>query len=119
MSTPVGTAGINCILTRISNLTTAWEEVAPELVLAGMTLQEFKAATAPTLTTRENNRQLRALLLAGVNAKRTADRRSRKVANQIVAAVKADGNLGPDSALYRAMGFIPNSERKSPKQNPK
>jgi len=112
----VGTAGINCILSRINTLASTWEELAPGLVLAGMTHEDFKSITAPTRTIRQESFELQARIRANVSKKQKADRVSRKAANQIIAAIKADTNLGPDCPLYRAMGFIPESERKSPRK---
>ena len=110
------TSGNDYLSNRLTNLLKAWEQLSPEMKLAGMTFAEFKTATAPSFDIREENNILRLLLRAGLGSKKNADRVSLAVANQIVSAVKAEGTLGPDSPLYRAMGFIPTSERKNPKQ---
>ena len=110
------TSGTDYISNRLTNLFKAWEQLAPGMKLAGMTLAEFKTATDPSFDIREENNILRLLLRAGLGSKKNADRVSLALANQIVSAVKAESALGPNSPLYRAMGFIPTSERKNPKQ---
>ena len=109
-------AGKNGIATRIGNFEAAWNQIAIDNKFAGMTLSEFRTATLPFLDLLESNYNLRIQLKSNVVAKATAGQAARAVTDQIVAAVKADAQFGPNSPLYRAMGFIPKSERKSPKQ---
>ncbi len=40
-----------------------------------------------------------------------ADKAAQKLIRRVVAGVIADPLLGPDSALYRAMKYVPDSER--------
>ncbi len=115
-TTITGTPGKHSIVTRIANLANAWEEIAPEAKFSGMTLAEFKTATASSLDIRTSNNTLRVQRKAGIGAQALADVASRAVTNQVVAAVTADSAYGPNSPLYRAMGFIPKSERKNPAQ---
>ena len=109
-------AGKTGTATRIANFDAAWSQVAPNIKFAGMTLSEFRTATLPFLDLLESNYNLRITLKSNVVAKATADLAARAVTDQIVAAVKADALFGPISPLYRAMGFVPKSERKNRKQ---
>ena len=116
-------SGSRSIVTRIANFTKAWEEIAPEALFAGMTLAEFKTAMAKALNVRASNNALRLLLRAGVGSQRIEDSAARDVTDQIVEGVKANNLFGPNSPLYRAMGFIPKSEcrtgkAKSPSPTP-
>jgi hypothetical protein len=104
------------IAARIAALAKAWEDVTPEMNLAGYTLTEFKAETAPSQQFRDSNATLKVLLKAGIGDQRHADKASREICTRIVSAVKADRTLGQNSPLYRAMGFIPTDERKTPKR---
>ncbi len=115
-TTNAGTTGHLGITPRIANLAKAWEDVNPEIKLAGYTLAEFKAATEPSLAFRDSNATLKVQFKAGIGDQRAADQVSREICTQVVSAVKADRTLGANSSLYRAMGFIPSDERKSPKR---
>ena len=103
------------IVTRIASLTTPWADMAPENKFSGMTLAEFKTSVAPSLDIRQAVASLRAQLKAQIGAQRDADKTSRMLCSRVVSAVKGDQTLGPNSTLYRAMGFIPTDERKSPR----
>jgi hypothetical protein len=115
-TTPASASGQSNIEIRLIALLEAWEQQAPEATFAGMTLAEFRAASAPSLEGRQRKRQLHLELRATVGAVANADVASRALANQIICAVKAQSAFGPDSPLYRAMGFIPTSERKRAKR---
>ena len=77
-----------------------------------MTLEEFEAKTLPILETRtkiETNRsQLRGLL----RERDHADEELKATLSAVTNAVRAMPQ-GEDSPLYRALGFIPKSERGS------
>ena len=109
-------AGKNSTATRIANFEAAWSQVAPNIKFAGMTLSEFRTATLPFLDLLESNYNLRITLKSNVIAKAVADQAALAVTDQVVAAVKADGMFGPNSPLYRGMGFVPKSERKPRKR---
>ena len=86
--------------------------VAPETKFAGMTLGEFKVATDPCRDLREGLAASASSRKAAVGTRNYADKVSRALVKRVIAGVKADPAFGDDCALYRAMGFVPASERK-------
>jgi hypothetical protein len=99
------------IADRINEILVPWETVSPDVKLAGMTLLEFKTVVADCATNREALEALRVSIHAAVSARMAADKTARKLIKRVVAGVIADGTLGPDSALYRAMKYVPDSEK--------
>jgi hypothetical protein len=98
---------------RITTIRSAWKELGPQAVLAGRSLEQFEAETEIPL-------QLRAEILAlekqleGRKVDRVrADDTVSEVMDLVVNSVKGTPALGPDSPLYRAMGYIRKSERRS------
>jgi hypothetical protein len=77
-----------------------------------MTLADFRLAVNPAIQGLQNKKQLRLEMKAAVRAADIAEEACRPITDRVVASVKADILYGPDSPLYRAMGFIPKSERK-------
>ena len=117
--TPVKKPATRGLIERLKDFTTAWETFAPDLRFAGITLQELKTQSLPSFDIRvelasgESNRK------AAVGTRNLADVATRTALNQVVAGVKADPAFGSNCALYRAMGYIPTSERKSVTRKPK
>ena len=91
-----------------------WEAVAPGVSLGGMTLEEFKAATAPVVAERANLKRLRGDVSGAIARRNTADQVAKKIINRVIAGVKASPNFGPDSDLYRQLGYVPDIERQRP-----
>ena len=91
-----------------------WEAVAPGESLGGMTLEEFKAATEPVVAERANLKRLRGDVSGAIARRNTADQIAKKIINRVIAGVKASPNFGPDSDLYRQLGYVPDIERQRP-----
>ena len=58
---------------------------------------------------------LKSKVSAAVNSKFAADQAAKKLIRRVVAGVVADPTLGADSDLYRAMNYVPTSQRASVK----
>ena len=101
------------ITDRIATYTAAWKQVAPEAILAGMTLDQFIAATGPSLTKRREINDLMALLSSKRGERNAIDQTSIGLMNHVVNAVRGDLEFGPDSPFYRSLGYVMESERKS------
>ena len=96
---------------KLTNMLAAWSEFAPESKFAGMSLAEFKTAVARSIDSRSQLEALR-LQIKGILADRSAgDAESRLLFARVVGGVIADGAYGSDSTLYRALDYIPRSER--------
>jgi hypothetical protein len=98
---------------KIARTTEAWEEHAEGVKFAEMTLDEFKAKMQPSLDSREKIASLRRQLEAAIMKRQECDAASMEVCAKVVNAVRGDIGYGEDSALYKALGYVPKSERKS------
>ena len=96
---------------KINQVIDAWERLAPEKIFGGMTLEEAKKKTAPSLDTRSQAARLQTQLAATINQRDDADKGSLKALDLVVKGVVGDPSEGDDSALYEAMGYIRKSER--------
>lgn len=98
---------------RVEQFHAAWRELAPEESFAGMTLAEFDAAVAPL---REHELEMQALAArksAAVKRRKALESTTRGVLRKVANDVRANLSFGEDSELYRAMGYITLSERRS------
>jgi hypothetical protein len=101
---------------RLEMVLSAWNEIAPEGKFAGMTMADFQLAINPYTQARSGVEATRTRIKAEVATKTGAESAARKLARRIVDSVRADAAYGDDSSLYRAMGYRPASERRSPKR---
>ncbi len=90
-----------------------WEAVAPGETLAGMTLGEFKAATERVVAERETLKRLRGDVTGAIARRNAADQEAKKAINRFIYGVKASPRFGPDSDLYRQLGYVTDLERQS------
>ncbi len=89
----------------------AWKEQAPEAVFAGKNLADLEATIAALA---QCNEDLKIKDQARSAALRTRGEKLAALKNQlrvIVKGVQGHPEFGEDSPLYRAMGFVPFSER--------
>lgn len=98
---------------RVGIFQAAWRGIAAEANFAGMTLAEFEAKTAPLAQSMQRLQGLDAQYAAELKARDEADAAARETMRIIANAVRGDPAYGEDSRLYRAMGFVPLSERQS------
>ena len=98
---------------KIERMLNAWRTLAPDKTFGGMTLAQFEAAAAPSLTKRQLIANLNSQLAEATAARDQADDVFLSKARQVVAGVIADPTEGPDSALYQEMGYTRESDRKS------
>ena len=98
---------------RIGIFLAAWREIAPQASFAGMTLAEFETQTAPLMESIQRLQALDAQYAAELKARDEADTAARDTLRLVANAVRGTPAHGEDSRLYRAMGFVPLSERQS------
>jgi hypothetical protein len=98
---------------RLQRVTEAWERLAPNKSFGGMTLAQFKAATEPSRATRRELDELEARKKQLQADRDHADDVTNGKIQLVVNGVLADPEEGADSALYEALGYIRESERKS------
>ena len=101
------------IADRITLFRTAWKELAPSESFAGMTLSGFEAATALPLTLRDQILGLEKQLEARKTDRAKADTAANVVLDLVVNSVRGTQLYGPDSSLYRALGYVRKSERRT------
>jgi hypothetical protein len=78
-----------------------------------MTLSDFTESVKPSFDARETLQSLEARWEATKRQMAQADNVSKEKMELVVNGVRATPAFGPDSPLYRALGFTPKSERRS------
>ena len=97
----------------LDDVINAWTELAPTAQFAGLTLAQFEAKVKPSFDTRTEVSTLETQLKAARQSRKNADVISNEDALNIVNGVRSAPGFGENSALYRAMGYIPKNDRKS------
>ncbi len=97
----------------LTTVTESWAEHAKEETFSGMNPAQFKVLTRTSLTERERLDTILRDRRAGIARREAADSKTREYIKMVVHAVLADPDHGPNSALYRAMGYITDNERAS------
>ena len=98
---------------KINEFIDAWTKFAPDTKFSGMTLEEFKTAMFASLDARHRLDDLRLEIKGAIATRNAGDLVSLDLLPRIVAGVVADPNQGANSALYRAMNYVPKIERAS------
>ena len=98
---------------RIATIRAAWKELGPLAVLAGRTREQFEAETDIPLQLRVEILALEKQLEGRKADRSMADETASEVMDLVVNSVRGTPVFGPDSALYRAMGYVRKSERRS------
>jgi hypothetical protein len=101
------------ITERLTRFEQVWEEFAADTSFGGMTLSEFTEAVKPSFDERTNLQLLDVQRAAAFHRRDDADALSKEKMELVVNAVRGNPAFGPDSPLYRALGFTPKSERRS------
>lgn len=101
------------VFDRIQTFRSAWGTLAPDESFAGMTLAEFELRVKPSLDRRDELEALEKQVEAKRAERDLADKASREVLELVVNAVRGTPAHGSDSPLYRALGYVRKSERRS------
>ena len=101
------------IVDRIETFVASWRELAADATFAGMTLAEFEVAVSAPLVLRAEIVALEKQLEGKKIGKSDADLAANGVLDLVVNSVRGTPQHGPDSSLYRALGYIRKSERRS------
>ena len=91
----------------------AWEDLAPDKLFGGMTLDGFKARVKPSMDSRDTLDAVKNARINAQTSRQHSDADSQLAVQQVVNGIKADPTEGEDSALYEACGYVPKSKRKS------
>jgi hypothetical protein len=98
---------------KLKRMLNAWRTLAPEKSFGGMTLAQFEAAIAPSISARQRIEELENQLAEAKTNRDDADEVSTDKAQLVVLGVLGDPTEGSDSALYEAFGYTRKSEYKS------
>lgn len=97
----------------LNSVVNAWEDLAPDASFAGLTLAQFKTKVKPSFDTRTEVSTLETQLKAARQSRNNADAVSNDAALNVVNGVRSAPGFGENSALYKALGYVPKNERKS------
>lgn len=105
----------NIVSQRRDQFLASWREYAPGATFAGVSLEQFEAESMKPLEVRGRMMALRTQL-GGMKLERDKlDEAHSELLTAVANGIRADPAHGPDSPLYRSLGFIPKSERKRPR----
>jgi hypothetical protein len=109
----MATNSLNNVSARRNQFIAAWRENAPEATFDGSTLAQFEAETLEpfnvSLLMEEAKAVMSGLMMDRDQAHAALNRKLVMVAK----AVRGHFAYGEDSKMYRAMGYVPLSERQS------
>ena len=91
----------------------AWKQLAPDATFGGKTLAEYEAAIVPFQDAVEELRRMTVSRSAALKVRNQEEASLRDLLVLVAHGVRSDPAYGEDSPLYRAMGFVPKSERSS------
>ncbi len=103
----------NEIEERINTTLNAWQTLADKKTFGGMTLADFQAIVQTSLADRSALQALHAQVTNALAQRNADDIASMAAVQAMVKGVVADPDEGDNSALYKALGYIPKSERRS------
>jgi hypothetical protein len=96
---------------KINTLRESWRTQEPNRSFYGHTLPQFEAAVAEVFAVREEGADLAKRVKANAARRKDVDEAALALIRNIVHAVKADPEVGEDSLLYAAMGYIRKADR--------
>lgn len=98
---------------KAADIRLVWKEQAPEAVFAGKTLAELETAITAVDTSNEDLKIKEQARSAAVKMRDDKLNSLSALLRTVVRGVQGHPEHGEDSPLYRAMGFVPISERRS------
>ena len=91
----------------------AWADRAGEDVFSGVGLAAYEVKMGKARTVRDKVQLLRTQLTAALQERDLVDLQLRELNRRVADGVRGHAGHGPNSPLYRAMGYVPDSERGS------
>ncbi|MCH7225665.1 hypothetical protein [Haloferula sp. A504] len=89
----------------------AWKELAPDAAFGGLTLAELETAMGPLEAALDELRTLTVSRSAALKVRNQEEKALNALLIRVAHGVRSHPDHGEDSPLYRAMGFVPKSER--------
>jgi len=103
----------NRTVEKAGQVSVAWQQHAPAVSFAGMTLEQFREKISASQTTREKVAAAEADLRGFIAARAAADVETREAVTLVVNSIKGSPEFGQNSQLYRACGYVAFGERAS------
>jgi hypothetical protein len=97
----------------LNNVLIPWKETAAEDIFSETKVNEYEADVQESVNIRIHIANLEAEVESEKKRRDQIDDRNVKKAQKIVLSVAGHQKHGKDSGLYKAMGFVTTSERKS------
>jgi hypothetical protein len=110
-------SSIQSFMDKIELFRASWREIALESSFAGMTLAQFEAATADSLTVRSEIEALKLQLKAKRTERANIDLITQDVLELVVNSVRGTAGFGMNSPMYRNLGYRSKLEQKTGKTN--
>jgi hypothetical protein len=110
---PMANTNTKNVSLRREKLLASWLEFAPDATFAGFTLAQFEEGSKESLQIRQTMEAAKTKL-AGLKLKR--DKSEEKLNETLVLianSIRGTPAYGLDCELYRSLGFVPKSERKT------
>jgi len=100
------------VVKRVERILSAWQSQAPEDSFYGMSLKEFEDVVRSAKELRERLEALKRETLVLIQSRALIDKKCHALANGVVFGVRAHCQQGPESPLYCAMGYVPESKKR-------
>jgi hypothetical protein len=97
----------------LNSILLPWKETAAETVFSGLKANDFETEVKKSIDIRSEIINLEAEIDTKKKQRDQLDERNKQKAQMIVLSVAGHPDFGKDSGLYKAMGFVTTSERKS------
>ena len=92
---------------------TSWREHAPDVTFGEKSLAQFEAETAGAIEVRQRIQTANTQLAGLIAERNAADRAMNDLMILVAHAIRGNPAYGENSALYRSLGYVPKSERRS------
>ncbi len=109
----MATNSLNNVSARRNQFIAAWREHAPEATFDGSTLAQFEAETLEPFNVSLLMEAAKAVMSGLIMDRDQAHAAMNRKLVMVAKAVRGHFAFGEDSKMYRAMGYVPLSERQS------
>jgi hypothetical protein len=101
------------LITRVTEIISAWERMRPHKSFFGLTLDGLKAKARPFLDARNEIVELEKRWAHAISKRDQAAPELQLVLEGVVAGVRGDPDETQNGELYAAMGYVPKNQRSS------
>lgn len=101
------------VIDKSKKLLHSWQEIAPEAIFSGLTLDAFRAIVEPVAEVRDSIIKADQDRVASVIRRDAEEKALGDKFRRVVNAIKAAPEHGEDSPLYGAIGYVVRSARQS------